>query len=184
MNTTTTNSAEAFAKDIILRILREITLHPQHIKLTESPLGRTTTIKIQVNRGDMPRVIGSKGAHAMALETLVGIIGRRQNALLKTRVIEPEVGEQDRFSKFAPREEWDKQKVQDLMTDIVESIFQYPVRVEVMDGEEYQSVCEVFVSQGENKELVQTVNAALNPLFVAIGKANGRLLTVNVAPGE
>jgi predicted RNA-binding protein YlqC (UPF0109 family) len=182
--TTITNSPEALSQDILSRILREITLHPQHIRISNSPLGRTHTIKVQVHRGDMSRVIGSGGSHAQALTRLVQMIGQKRGVVVNMRMLEPEIGEKDKYQPFEPREQWPKERAEAIMRDIAEAVFDHAVKVEAFDGEDYMSIIEVTVSSRENRQLVTLLQETVTPLFNAIGKANGRHLTVNIAPGE
>lgn len=181
MNTNTTT--ETTPADIIERLIREITLHTENIKIKETTLGRSSTLNVQVHKGDMSRVIGTKGAHVQAMERLIEMMSAKSGKRMTLRVGEPSMGGADSFAKFEPQATWESSHVVELVQDISAAVFVHPAQVELFDGEDFQSVIEIVVSPNERKDLVAMVNAALAPLFNAIGKANGRLLKINAAPG-
>ena len=182
MKTNTTLPPADLAMDITKRIVEQITLHPKDIKIQEERLGRLATITIQVNRGDMKRVIGSGGAHASAITRLIDMIGRSKGVQLKSRIIEPDSGSDDKNAQFVPKQEWNSAPVRAVINDICETVFEYPATVEVHDGSNHLSVVDVAVSPDERKLLVDTMQPMLNPLVVAMGKVNGRHLSLNIAP--
>ena len=184
MKTTTNLPPAEQAMDITRRLLEQITLHPKDIQISNSPLGRLHTIKIQVNKGDMKRVVGQGGSHARAITTLIELIGRAHGAQIKSRIIEPVKGTDDRHSAFTPREEWNREPVRQVIQDIADTVFEFESKTEVADGEDFLSVIEVYVSPRERTQMVAMVTELLKPLVVAIGKANGRHLSLNIAPDD
>lgn len=180
MKTNTKVAPEQLATELLTRIIKEITFHHENIRVTSSQLGRSHTLAIQVHKGDMPRVLGKSGAHIKALETLAAAIGASGGVTIRLRLLEPEVGEPDRYEQFRPAENWNSSHVVLLLSDLVEAIFGSS-KVEIFDGEDCTSALEVTIATRENKAVIDAIGNALKVLFKAIGRANGRILTLDIA---
>lgn len=180
MKTTQTQSPEQIASSAIERILNYITFHPEDRKLNLSSLGRSWTISVRLHQADQPRAVGAKGSHVRALTDLVNRIGRRAAIPISFRLLEPEVGKPERHAPFSGQEDWDHEGVRELATDICNSILKYPVEVTSFDGDNFNSNLEIAADMREPQEAIDDLNAIITPLFNAIGKAQGRLLTVDL----
>lgn len=177
MNTT---NPPQLALDLVTRIVKEIALHKDELQTSLQPLGHTALITIQVSRGDMGRVIGKAGAHSRALETLVLAIGAKYDTAIRLNIAEPVGGQRDRYGAFSPHPAWDAAHVVQLLADIGQAVFPQPVKAESIDAPGFATALELRINPRESMALARAVEQALNVLFNAIGKANGRLLTVAV----
>jgi len=137
-------------------------------------------IKIQRHRADTPRAVGERGSHIKAIDQLCSVIGAKGGVNIRTQLLEPEVGSTERYHKFKPAASWNSEAVKSIAQDICEATLTIPVEVKVHDGEDFTSTLEIVVDRSENHMLVDTVTKSMEVLMNAVGKANGRILFVDV----
>jgi predicted RNA-binding protein YlqC (UPF0109 family) len=173
-------SPQEICVDILTRILDQFTYHPENRKVWAAAVGRSWIIKIQLHRADTPRAVGERGSHVRALEMIAAAIGAKAGANIRTQLLEPEVGLPERYHKFKPMESWNSAEVKAIAEQIAEHAFVAPATVTIHDGEDFTSTLEIVVDRSENKNLASTMQQAMQVVFNAIGKANGRILVVDV----
>lgn len=179
------NKTNCSASDIIRRILEEITLHPDKIKITNNRIGRgLTDMVIESHPGDTPRVIGQGGKHSRSIFLLVSMIGRKSGESIRCRIPDPEIRIKEPNKPFVPKDPWNNENVLTLANDICDAIFCHPSLVEIVDGPDFASALDISTDPEESEKTVEKAAECLTPLFGAIGKSNGRHLFVTVAPKE
>ncbi len=175
-----TNNPQETCVNILTRILDQFTYHPETRKVWAVAVGRSWMVKLQLHRADTPRVVGERGSHIRALDTISAAIGAKNGVNIRTQLLEPEVGLPERYHKFKPAENWNTEAVTKLADDICASVFVSPYAVKVNDGADFTSTIEIQIDRSENKTLVDTIQKAMQVVFNAVGKANGRILFVDV----
>lgn len=170
----------ATAIDIVRRIIGEFTYHPSDIRTAVQEVGHSMTVKLQVNRADMPRVLGKQGTHFRALESLVAAIGAKAGLTLRFQLVEPAVGMPDRYDPFTAKEEWNSANAVQLLSEIADATFMGKTSIRVIDGEDYQSSIELTLTAVEKRAIIDAVAGAAKVLFKAIGRAQGRFLVVDI----
>lgn len=184
----TTVQAATKAKDLIRRICEQMILKPDQLKLDAMPMTSSFVIYIVAGQSDAKRIVGSKGVHFEALKILTGLIGKKYGFSGELDSIQDDgKPQEDRYADFVPSNDWPKAKVQKLVEAICENCLSEPTRVTIQDGQNGMSVIEVFTSEDEAKESVESLSLALIYLVKPIGKGNQRRLMVNViteAAGE
>lgn len=166
---------------LVRRILEEITFHHADLHVTPTQVGRSWMIKVQVNRADMPRVIGGGGLHHRALDTIVAAVGVKNAVNMRLHVLEPDVGRPERFEKFEASHNWNAEPVVRLLRDICAAVFITQAEVSARDVADATTNLEVILSGKEPRKIIEPIGKALSALFNAIGKANGRIVMVDVA---
>ena len=73
-------------------IVRGIVNVPDAVSVERTTDDRGVLMSIRVDQSDMAIVIGRAGAVAQSLRTLMRIVGKKSNALISVKVLEPEGG--------------------------------------------------------------------------------------------
>lgn len=179
------NATPELARSIVERIVKEIALHTNDVRTSLESLGRVWMINVQVNRGDMPRIIGKGGAHSQALSTIIAAIAAKTGEQIRLSIVEPAVGVKDRYPSFAPNFSWNAAPAMTLLSDICDATLPGKSTIRNLDSVNMATVLEVRVDPRVRFDILRGLQSALNTLFNAIGKANGRLLTVELlTPSE
>lgn len=166
--------------NLLKRIISEIIFHPEDLKITPTSIGRSWTIRVMLHRADTPRCVGKGGNHIKSMDKLANLIGAKNGVNVRVMLSEPEVGKAERYAQFKPSEKWNGQEVAKLAKDVGDAIFASETSTIVGDVDGTTSSIEMTVSRRENKALVSAVQEAMQVLFNAIGKANGRILFLDI----
>ncbi len=178
-------NTETFTADEILkRIISEMVAHPKEIEIVEFRLGRTVDWKISVHPEDESRVIGTGGGNVRALKRLAIEIGRCQRILCGAEVVNSPNRVPQPHVFFAGKEEWNAANLIQIASDVADILFPKVGEVRVIDGPEFRSVIEVNLKGHEQAHRILMILDILQPLFCAMGKANGRHLRIDIVPFE
>lgn len=180
----TNANPEDTAYSIVERILNFITIHAEHRRIEMRSLGRMVTISVQLHKADTTRAVGFKGQHINAMMRLIDMISRRSGVPIRLKLEEPVVGQPEPHLTFQGRENWDQPDVKELAEDICDAIMEKPCEVTIHDGDEYQTVLEIAVHPSERHQMIDALTPILNPVFIAIGKAQGRNVTLDLHRAE
>lgn len=175
---------EETAHSIVERILNVITIHAQDRRIAMRSLGRMVTISVQLHKADTTRAVGFKGQHINSMMRVVDMISRRSGVPIKLKLEEPIVGQPEPHLTFQGRENWDQPYVKELAEDMCAAILERPFDVTIHDGDDFQSVLEIAVHPSERHQLIEALTPILTPIFVAIGKALGRYVTLDLHKSE
>jgi predicted RNA-binding protein YlqC (UPF0109 family) len=169
--------------DLFRRLVTEIIAHPENLVIETKLHTQSIVLTLQAHAADTPRLIGSGAATYNALVTVATALGARAGLRVSIPPIrEPDVGEPARY-KFTPQEQWPKERIVTLLTDTARAAFADPDAIEVKlfdDDASVSTTIELWVARNERGALVFALGAALRTLFDAIGKANGRLIFLDV----
>ncbi len=169
--------------DLFRRIVTEIISHPENLVIEPKVFTQSIVLTVQAHAADTPRLIGEGAANYKALVTVATALGARAGLRVSVPPIrEPVVGAPDRY-KFNANDHWPKDRIVRLLTETAQATFAEPDAVEVKlfdDDSTVSTTIELWVARNERSALVFALGAALRVLFDAIGKANGRLIYLDV----
>lgn len=177
----TTNSSAEKTKQLLRRLISEFTYHPEALRIVSEPIGRMGKITLQAHKADTSRIVGERGSHIKALTAIVEAIGDKEGQPLIVELIEPVFGEPERFAKYKGAENWNGEKIRQLLQDVAAAIFRPEPKIETHSAGETTAM-EILVQQRSQSHRVDDLEIALRALFNAIGKANGRKLHVSILP--
>lgn len=170
---------------LVRQMISFICLEPDKVRVWDEPTGRSTIIKAQCSKSDMPRVVGSGAVHVRAMEKLVELMGRRSGLSMRFRLIEPEPGNSSRHGGFKPNPNWNSEPFMTLLGGVGDAIFRYGCKVENFDDDAIgETTMDLVASTKEQAELVEFVSGPVKLLWNAMGKANGRLIFANVSQDD
>lgn len=160
--------------------------YPDALVLEVQERPTSYTITIQAHAADTPRLIGEAGRNYRAIASMMSLIGGRARHRIHIPPIkEPVVGVHERY-QFCPDLHWPKEDLRSLLCRVARAMFEHPeaVRVEMEDIEATLSTnVQILVAKTEATAMVKAAQDCLTVLWDAIGKANGRLLYLDVVPG-
>lgn len=178
---TPTQTEADFISDLLHGVISEFVMHKQELSVSvEHPGGDFLSVRIDCHPGDAGKVIGAKGAHFMALATLCAMYGRKQGMFVELKPLDqPRV--KDRYAGFRQRTDWPREKLLGLIEQMAKAAF---TDDEAIDLECVHSATDsdvlVHVSMAESEAVFSKMNGVLRVLGNAIGKPNGRTITVRV----
>ena len=167
------------------RLVTEIISHPENLVIDAKQHTQSMVLTVQAHAADTSRLIGEGASNYKALVTMATALGGRAGMRVSVPPIrEPVIGERDRY-KFTPNPEWPRTRIMDLLSDTARAVFADPDAIEIKpfdDDGTVSTTVELWVARNERTTLVHPVGEALRTLFDAIGKANGRLIYLDVIP--
>lgn len=169
------NELSTILRDIVL----EIVLHESEVRVKTTVVHDVVAVKIEANNGDVKRIIGSRGAHFQSLRVICKWFGIKNDLAVSLGELDAPHDRSDRYDEFRPRADWGKARLLNLLERAANAIFIDPTSIECADIDNSSTVV-VSVSRGEERDLVSAGGAALEVLGNAMGKKNGRVLTVHV----
>ena len=86
-----TNSVPA-DQEFLEYLVKSLVDHPDDVKVDRKVDERGVLLTLHVHALDMGQVVGRKGATAIAIRSLLKIVGVKNNALVNLKIEEPEGG--------------------------------------------------------------------------------------------
>ena len=80
-------------------VVKSLVEHPSDVKVTRVVDEMGVLITLDVNPGDMGKIIGREGNTAKAIRTLLRVVGMKNNARVNLKINEPEGGKKPIPSK-------------------------------------------------------------------------------------
>ena len=80
-------------------VVKALVDHPADVKVTRVVDEMGVLITLDVNGGDMGKIIGRDGNTAKAIRTLLRVVGMKNNARVNLKINEPEGGRSGNSSK-------------------------------------------------------------------------------------
>jgi uncharacterized protein len=77
-------------KDLIEFIATSLVDDPTQVRITQSARGQNITLRLQVAKEDMGRVIGRNGRVANAMRTLLNVAAAREGKQASLDVVDPQ----------------------------------------------------------------------------------------------
>jgi len=172
------------AIDLLRRLLTEMIAYPQELVIQHKAFATSVTITLQAHAADTKCLIGSFANNYRAITTTMLWIGARQGFRVTIPPIrEPVTGNADERYTFAANPEWPKVRLMALIHETAHALFDEPISFKVHDDDEnYTTTVEIFVSRLQKPGLLVAIGPALETLFDAIGRKNGRILSVCLVP--
>lgn len=167
--------------ELLRRIAAEIILHPDLLRVQALDQGEEIEVNAKAHRGDTGRLIGPKGAIWRALQFLFATIGRQhRKKIVLNPLLEPTDGRPDQYPRYAPRENWDRERICETLTAIIEAIWEgaYVWSEDDMAETTLQLCCV------PSSELTDEVIRALTPIVNQIGKRQGRTFKIELVEAQ
>jgi predicted RNA-binding protein YlqC (UPF0109 family) len=172
---------QTLAAELVQRIISEITFHHNKLKVEAGQLGMGWQVVVTAHKADVPRIIGGRGMTFKALDCVVAAVGNKYRMKLRTKIVEPAEGEPDRYERFRPAEDWNREGILNLLQDTCKAVFAHPVEdIAVEDIDNQTSLISVKISHAEDRRAAEFIGKALEILWNAIGKANGRTIRLDI----
>lgn len=165
-------------------LIQYIVTDKQSVKVVAMPLAVETLVKIEVNPAENGRVIGERGAHFKALEKLCLLASAKAGKAFK--LLPMDEADEDvvpmQYGRFRGNDNWPKQSITELVEHVARVIFHNEdvIEVDVEDQTNFVSVFTVRVARTEPADVVFVAIEAYAPLFNAIGRVDGRVLSIQV----
>lgn len=160
---------------LVKELLKGFTHHHGNLKVTSVRLGSVVSIEISGNRDDQPKLIGSKGGHIAAMNTLMRAVGKKCGVRIVLSLKEPTIGVKRPPQAFVPNPNWKPERTLKLLQSIVSAAI--PVRFRI--GQHHDETNSVFeIKPIDGKPIDADVFSALETIFDAVGKANGRTVII------
>ncbi len=80
-------------------VVKSLVEHPSDVKVTRVVDEMGVLITLDVNPGDMGKIIGREGNTAKAIRTLLRVVGMKNNARVNLKINEPDGGKKPTASK-------------------------------------------------------------------------------------
>ena len=80
-------------------VVKALVDHPSDVKVTRVVDEMGVLITLDVNGGDMGKIIGRDGNTAKAIRTLLRVVGMKNNARVNLKINEPEGGKKPNMAK-------------------------------------------------------------------------------------
>jgi hypothetical protein len=80
-------------------VVKALVEHPADVKVSRVVDEMGVLITLDVNGGDMGKIIGRDGNTAKAIRTLLRVVGMKNNARVNLKINEPEGGKKPSMSK-------------------------------------------------------------------------------------
>lgn len=183
-------------KAILKNLLSYLVKKPDAIKIIIEETPGLAVVKIECDPHDARRVIGSKGAHFRALESLCNSVEAktRQPVQLAPLEVERVNYEKEQFL-FKRNPNWPEGEMLNLFCDLGIVVFndEEAVKASIGDAADFLSgpevnssmtIIEIHVSKLEHLPRIIAVNEALGVLGKSIGLATGRSMRVVVVADE
>lgn len=171
----------------LIEILRELvcgyTRHHDKLKVDGADMGTTIIMAIRGDIDDHPKLVGTKGKHVWALETIVQAIGRKMGRTVRLTLMDPLPGEQGPPAVFKPNPNWVEGAIVFLLRLVLDAALPTPYSLEVMhvlDLTTIQVRPAVWGDLCERGDFAKAVHA----IFHAVGKTQGRDVHIDVCKAE
>lgn len=168
-----------FYTPLLTNLLSHYISHPEVLSVTEEAQDHLCSIYVKGHRADQGVLVGTKGANVKALQLLTGEIGRQRGETVSLQIVEPFPGIATPKPPFVSRSTWnirDDAKIEKLLDTVLSAVF----------GERNYGLANACDNDSEKTRfIVETpdvtlaIEGALNTIFRAIGKAQGRIISVD-----
>jgi predicted RNA-binding protein YlqC (UPF0109 family) len=173
----------------VLLLLRETILsytkHGDRLETTGASLSTSIAFTVQAHRDDHSKIVGAKGQHIWALQTIFDFIGRSIGTRVRVTLLEPAFGEKLPLTPYQADPKWKPEKVLGLIRRILDLVL--VAHYELKAEGESQTTIEIKPTMIDRPRLLRMDNSekndfgeALHYIFHAIGKSQGRIIYIDV----
>lgn len=173
--------------DQALALLRKTVLaytrHGEFLETTATRLTTSINLTIQAHRDDHPKLVGQKGLHIIGLQKIFEFVGRGIGVPIRVMLLDPCRGDKMALDPFKADPNWKANQVLPLMDDILDCVMRQPYKLDAVPTHgtttleivpDMNERLKLFTEAGEKNDFTN----ALNNIFHAIGKGQGRILYV------
>lgn len=162
------------ALGLLRRVCASICKRPNELRMEAEESDGTLEITIEANPADTRRLVGAGGNIVKNLELLFRMLTRGTGKHVRFCDIEANTNAPVPFAPFVPNPKWPREKIEKLLRDLAEEIFDVPVDVRT-EAHTRWTVKMYAVPQGDCEDVpdVRTFDKVANVLFVPIGTEAG-----------
>lgn len=170
-------------ESVLRKLISGFCFHPEHLTITVTIYPpNIVNVRIQGHATDTPRIIGEDGEMFRSLAKIAQAIGRRHDVgVIFSDVQQPVIGEEKPYPRFEAKADWPRETLLMHIKQASAAVFFYP-KITHEDINEKETVVQIQVQ--EEIGTVKKLREALPVVFNAIGRMNGRILTVIVSQAE
>lgn len=174
--------------DLVVEVVRSLlegyTRHHRDLKIDGKSMGSIVALQISANRDDQPYLVGRNGQHLAAMNEIMFPIGRRLRRTIVLSLQEPKVGDKLPPRKFETNADWKPDETRKLLNLTLKHVLRADFKIDEHHDENV-SVFQIVPARSDEPLLTPALESALDIIFDAIGKANGRTVHVaGLAPQE
>jgi predicted RNA-binding protein YlqC (UPF0109 family) len=176
MTTTTTDATPAqTAREFFRKLILGYTQHENDLEVSAGDLPGRIVITVRANRDDHPRIVGTRGAHIMALQSIAAAYGRRNNTKIALTLLEPVRGEKAQLRPFEAAENWNEGETMELMNELLDRTTPQGWHADHVAVAELSTI---QITRADGEPVPADFVQSLHLLFHAIGKNQGRQIHV------
>jgi predicted RNA-binding protein YlqC (UPF0109 family) len=172
--------------EVILReIINGLIFHPGDLEMWVVEYPGLINVRLRAHAEDTARIIGDHGVIFKSLCKIAQAIAWNDRMRVAFSSVEtPIVGEPRPYPKFEAREDWPRKELKTLLLRTAKMAFEHESQIWLDDEavSDEETVVMIHVAKAEQPSTIERVGESLAYLFNAIGRRNGRMLTVVVIP--
>lgn len=185
MSTTTKDPDVEQLTALLRALLAAYTRWHRDMKINGAKLTSGVQISVQAHRDDHPRLVGSRGTHIMAIQTLFAFIGRRAGRVVRVTLLEPATGEKLPLEPYVENPKWKPEPMRKLLGAVASAVFGEGEVTLTVNAVGEMTVFEIAPKQAISQLMRDAeIEKAFHLIFHAIGKAQGRIVHVQLATGQ
>jgi predicted RNA-binding protein YlqC (UPF0109 family) len=163
---------------VVRELLKGFIHHKRDLKVKGRRMGSIVSVEISGNRDDQPKLVGTRGQHIAAMNLIMRAVGARLNLRIVLSLHEATIGQKLPPRPFRENHNWKPEPTRKVLRQVIDSIFPTAPTIEE-HHDENGSIFQVVPDPQEESLFTKDLEGALQAIFDAIGKANGR--TVHIA---
>lgn len=179
MTTTTTKAGgKSKAHEPVVKLVRDLVLrytkHPEALQVDGGEMGPAIVMAVKAHRDDHPRLVGSQGRNISALQAVARAYGARHGRQIRLTLLEPTIGEKMAREEFREDPQWQPDATLKLLKRLIGETHEGKAKVR------HNAVASLsYFMVAADTPITTELLAALNTLFHAIGRNEGRLIEVH-----
>ena len=143
--------------------------------------GNLTEFFVRPNEADAKTILGRRGKHFSAVQTIVRLIGEKSGRRCSLVTMRPPTkGKAESFTPFRENPNWPRQAIERILSMAVESVFKFEFKIEAQPSD---GRCRfvVLLHPAEADEVVEEASKALAVILQAIGMSAGCVLSLDMS---
>lgn len=162
------------ALGLLSRVVLAIAKRPDEVRINVERTEGTFEVTITANPGDTRRLVGKGAENLKQMAALLRLLARDSGVAVRICDLISNGNPEPPFEGYKPQTCWDSVKIEGLLRDITEAVFQLPVVVMTEPHTEY-SVKMYAVVQGDlaGNRVLSAYDKLVNILFIPIGTNAG-----------
>lgn len=164
-------------EDLLRELVSAFIKYPDRLRIESERRSKDSTmITMQADANDYGKIHGRQGRNIQALSTIFLFIAGRGGRRVSIMNNPPDRGTREELPPFVPNPDWEPDHAISLLRKVLDRILRRPYKTEPHENDE-QTVIKI-TPQMEEQKIVNGIAPYLHPIFHAIGKNEGRELSI------